>query len=412
MALSISKISMSVSNQLNALADRHVTPTLVIRSVPVSSFQACGYTGLLLAHLLTFGLVWALGLSFAVMAAIAVSAMLTFLALAMVTKIIVGEERLIYYHHEIAVMASAALIVRLLGQPVLPYLDVTILGIGTFLVCGRIGCLMVGCCHGRPHGWGVCYSDAHAAAGFTPQLVGVRLFPIQAVESLWVLAAVSAGVAMTATGSPAGWVLAWYIVAYDIGRFLFEFARGDASRVYLGGFSEAQWTSLVLMLLVVWLEHAGHLPHSAWHLAATAGVALVMLSVAVARYVRGPAEYRLATPRHVLELAQALDPPAASPAPGSVPDFGAGSRSFWMAGTSQGIQISSGHVTTGAATVYHYTLSRSVRTLDRRGAAIIARLIAQLRHQPGSTLHVIDRGEVFHVVIDSAPPGSAVRDTG
>ena len=68
-----------------------------------------------------------------------------------------GEERIIYYRHEIAVMVVAALLLWLLRQPLLPYLDVTILGIGMFLTCGRMGCFMVGCCHGRPHDWGVCY---------------------------------------------------------------------------------------------------------------------------------------------------------------------------------------------------------------------------------------------------------------
>src|SRR5439155_22019386 len=97
------------------------------------------------------------------------------------------------YHHEIDVMINAALLLWLLGQPLLPYLDLTILGIGMFLACGRVGCLMVGCCHGRPHSWGVRYKQEHADAGFAPYYVGVRLFPIQAVESLWVLSIVIVG---------------------------------------------------------------------------------------------------------------------------------------------------------------------------------------------------------------------------
>jgi prolipoprotein diacylglyceryltransferase len=55
------------------------------------------------------------------------------------------------------VMLVAAAFLWLLHEhePIIPYLDVTILVIGIFLVCGRIGCLMVGCCHGKPHRWGV-----------------------------------------------------------------------------------------------------------------------------------------------------------------------------------------------------------------------------------------------------------------
>jgi hypothetical protein len=142
-------------------------------------------------------LVTYLGLSPLVLVWLVLTAVLTFLALAMVTKIITGEENLIYYHHEIAVMVVAACLLNLLYQPVLPYLDITILGLGTFLAFGRVGCLMVGCCHGRPHGRGVCYRAEHAAAGFTPYLVGVRLFPIQAVESVWVFSIVVVGVCLS-----------------------------------------------------------------------------------------------------------------------------------------------------------------------------------------------------------------------
>lgn len=107
-------------------------------------------------------------------------AVIIFLGMVMATKIITGEERLSYCDHEIVIMVVAALFLWLTHQPILFYLDITILGIGTFLFCGRIGCLMVGCCHGRPYHWGVCYRPEHAAVGFPPYYVGVRLFPIQA----------------------------------------------------------------------------------------------------------------------------------------------------------------------------------------------------------------------------------------
>ena len=106
---------------------------------------------------------------------------------------------------------------------------------------------MVGCCHGRPHRWGVCYREEHAAVGFTPYFVGVRLFPIQAVESLWVFCIVTTGVTFVLNGRPAGAALAWYVVTYDLGRFCFEFLRGDPDRPYLWGFSQPQWISLLLM---------------------------------------------------------------------------------------------------------------------------------------------------------------------
>src|SRR5258705_1231483 len=158
---------------MNRYLDRIVRPEVHLLHTTWSAFQVCGYTGLALAFAMVLTLVIYLGLSPIVITAILLAAVLTFFGLVMATKIITGEEQIIYYHHEIAVMVVAALSLWLLGQPLLPYLDLTILGIGMFLACGRVGCLMVGCCHGRPHSWGVCYRQEHAAAGFTSYYVGV-----------------------------------------------------------------------------------------------------------------------------------------------------------------------------------------------------------------------------------------------
>src|SRR5207253_2733687 len=113
-----------------------------------------------------------------------------------------------------------------------------------FLAFGRVGCTMVGCCHGRPGRIGLCYREEHADEGFPRYLVGVRLVPVQALESLGVAAIVGVGVALVVAGSTSGTALAWYAAAYAVLRFFLEFLRGDAGRRYSWGFSEAQWTSL------------------------------------------------------------------------------------------------------------------------------------------------------------------------
>jgi prolipoprotein diacylglyceryltransferase len=201
----------------------------------------------------------------------------------MSTKIITGEERLIYYHQEIAVMVMAAIFLKITNQPLLPYLDITILGIGTFLFCGRVGCLMVGCCHGRPHQWGVCYRKEHADVGFTHYYVGIRLFPIQAVESLWVFGIVVVGVILIVSGRPHGEALAWYVINYDIGRFIMEFFRGDPERPYYLGYSQGQWISIILMGIVVWGELAGILAFHAWHAIATFMIITMMIIITLTR---------------------------------------------------------------------------------------------------------------------------------
>jgi hypothetical protein len=380
--------------------DRLVRPTIRLLHRPRSAFQVCGYTGLALAITLAMTLVVWQGLSPLVMAAVILSAMGTFLALAMVTKIIVGEERLIYYHHEIAVMVVAALLLWGLGQPILPYLDATILGVGTFLVCGRVGCLMVGCCHGRPYTWGVCYRDEHEAAGFAPYLVGVRLFPIQAVESLWVLGTVGVGVALVLRGRAPGEALAWYVIMYDVGRFCFEFVRGDPSRPYRGGFSEAQWTSLLLMLFVVAAEGHDILPFHAWHLAATAVLVLVMIAVAVNRRLCRTAKHRLLHPRHIRELAEALELVSPLSVEGEpLPSTYATPAAMHLACTSLGIQLSAGRVAEADDSIDHYTFSSQEDVMTPEAAGTLAGLILRLRHSATSSELIEGNQGVFHLLI-------------
>src|ERR1051325_1036178 len=140
------KQGVRIGQALNQYLDGLVRPKVMVSRTLRPAFQICGYTGLAAAILLAMGLVIHHRLSPWVMAGIAASAMATFLALTMLTKIITGHEEIIYYHHEIAVIIVAAALLRLFHWPVLPYLDVTILGVGIFLVFGRVGCLMVGCC--------------------------------------------------------------------------------------------------------------------------------------------------------------------------------------------------------------------------------------------------------------------------
>src|SRR4051794_493873 len=85
---------------LNRVLDRAVRPEFALLGVRVSAFRLCGCTGLGVAFALAMALVARAGLSPAVMAGVTLAAVATFLALALVTKAVTGEERLIYYHHE------------------------------------------------------------------------------------------------------------------------------------------------------------------------------------------------------------------------------------------------------------------------------------------------------------------------
>ena len=391
---------------LNRVLDQLVRPEVYLFRQRRSAFQIFGLAGLALAILLAYTLAWSRGLSLGVMAAVTGVGVLTLLGLAMTTKIITGRERLTYYHHEIAILLAIIGLLLLLRQPVLPYLDVAVLGVGAFLTCGRLGCLMVGCCYGRPFQWGACYSPAHARAGFPRYLVGVRLLPVQAVESIWVAVTVLAGSGLVLAGAAPGTALAWYVVAYDLGRFSFEFLRGDADRPYYRSFSEAQWTSLLLMAVVVGAELAGVLPFYSWHAGLAVLPGLVMAGLALYRRFGGETRYQLLHARHIKEVAQVVNPRFNPVYPGlAVPSPAVVPAAIPVSCTSLGLQISLGQIEPGTAPVYQYTLSSQYAPLTRKTAAALAGLILHLAGPSGAGKLIEGRRGVFHLLIQPQEPG-------
>jgi len=384
----------------------HVTrPTIYVWQRPWSAFHVCGVTGLLFAFLLTMSLVLYRGLNPGVMLALTLTAVATFLGLAMLSKIIGGEEQLVSYHHEITILVASAVVLRQLHQPILPYLDITVLGIGLFRACGRVGCLMVGCCFGRPWCWGVRYRLEHAAAGFASYYVGVRLFPVQAVEALWSFGIVCSGSVFVLTGHAPGTALAWSVAVYGLGRFAFEFARGDPARPYLWGFSQAQWISLSLLFLVVSAGYGEVLPSQAWYAWATAGMLLTLLAVASYRHIQGTASHELLHPRHVREVAEALasvSPLATGdtsrPLQTSSGEQRCGRTAIHIRETSLGVRISASHFTSPTGQLEHYALS-SQGEMTEEAANVLARLILQLKHATGSGALMKGGRGVFHLFI-------------
>lgn len=366
-----------------------------------SAFRLCGYAGIVLAGMLANGLAIYGGLSPGVLLAVTPVAIIIFFALAMATKIGVSDERLVYYHHEIAVFSGVALFLRSLHEPVLPYLDITVLGLGVFLACGRIGCLLVGCCHGRPYRWGVCYGHEHAARGFTPYYVGITLFPVQALESIWVLGIVVIGTWMVIHGSAAGAVLALYVVFYGLGRFWFEFLRGDPDRPYFYGFSEAQWTSLILISLIVCGDAFHTLPFRAWHLQAAMFVGAAMIAIALHRRFRRTPTHRLFNPRHIREIAEAITFANARQLKqtDTAPPNGTEIR---LGRTSLGVRISAGEVQSCGVICSHYAVSYENGRMSADFARELAKVICVLRRpNPGFELVPGNRG-VFHLLIRAA----------
>jgi hypothetical protein len=356
-------------------------------------------TGVISSAALVVGLAMAAGLRVPVATAALTCGLFTALALASATRAATGEERFTYYHYAVAVVTGVAVMLAAIGVPVLPYLDLMALGLALCLTTGRVGCLMAGCCHGRPSGWGIRYGPAHVDEGFSPHLVGVRLFPVQAFEACCVGSITLIGAAMVLRGAPSGSALAFSVVAYGVVRFLLEFLRGDCERPQLLGVPEAQWTAVLLTVVVAWADGALMLPAVPWHGAVAAALAAILLLEVVHGRWAGRPLLGLMSARDLRELAAALDRLGGASA---APEL----DGIAVASTSAGLLISAGRVP-GAPARSHYSLSRAGGRLSASGARRFARLICHLTGSTGAIDLVRGGGGIFHVVVT----GQAGRPT-
>ena len=102
---------------------------------------------------------------------------------------------------------------------------------------GRIGCLMAGCCYGKPADWGV----------YLPE-EGIRVVPVPLMESA-VLFVIAAFLYRQIERKP-GSGLRGYLLLYGAARFFLEFLRDDDRGATVVPFlSPSQLTCVILVLL-------------------------------------------------------------------------------------------------------------------------------------------------------------------
>lgn len=262
-------------------------PTLGARRI--SAYTILGFAGYAIATLLAIVLARAWALSLVDRLVVLIAPPIAFLVVVSAIRQHLGYERIVFYQTASAAVLSAVLLSAIAGGDATRVLDIATLGVGTFLVLGRIGCYFVACCHGRLARHGVVYGPAHVAAGLWARWAGRTLWPVQLVESALSLALVIGALAV-AFDTPGGPALI-YITGYGAARFVLELVRGDARPEALG-VSEAQWTALAtLATCIAWRPNVATL--------AVASVLLVLSAVLIAtRESRA-----LTRPAHVRELA-------------------------------------------------------------------------------------------------------------
>jgi len=131
--------------------------------------------------------------------------------------------------------------------PIWGTLDVLALGVPLGHSIGRIGCLMAGCCYGRPTDlpWAVTFTD--------PQTLGPRgvpVHPTQLYESLLYLLVFGFILWLRKRKSFQGELFGTYLLLAGLARFAVEFFRGDPrGPAVVAGMPVTQVTALVTALV-------------------------------------------------------------------------------------------------------------------------------------------------------------------
>jgi phosphatidylglycerol:prolipoprotein diacylglycerol transferase len=120
-------------------------------------------------------------------------------------------------------------------------------GIALGHVVGRVGCLMAGCCYGRPADvpWAITFTDPFANANVGTPL-NVPLHPTQVYEAGAELIILIFLLVTERKGRTYPGRTFWgYMLLYAVSRFIIEFYRAD-ERGFLMGLSTSQFISVLL----------------------------------------------------------------------------------------------------------------------------------------------------------------------
>jgi phosphatidylglycerol:prolipoprotein diacylglycerol transferase len=159
----------------------------------------------------------------------------------------------VFYGGLIGGVGTALWYVHRHRMPLWTTTDVFAPGIALGHAVGRLGCLMAGCCFGRPTAvaWAITFHDPAAATNVGTPL-GVPLHPTQLYEAgseaLILLALLVSE--RRGQGFP-GRTFWTYLLLYGLSRFVIEFYRGDSRGMVFDTLSTSQFISIVLVPLAI-----------------------------------------------------------------------------------------------------------------------------------------------------------------
>jgi phosphatidylglycerol---prolipoprotein diacylglyceryl transferase len=128
-------------------------------------------------------------------------------------------------------------------------------GIALGYMVGRLGCLLAGCCFGRPTdvAWAVTFTDPIANLNVGTPL-NIPLHPTQVYESAAGLGILLLLLGLERIGRAFPGRTFWlFVLFYSVSRFFIEFYRGDDRGMPIEGLSTSQLISVVLFPLSLFM---------------------------------------------------------------------------------------------------------------------------------------------------------------
>jgi hypothetical protein len=154
------------------------------------------------------------------------------------------------------------------------------------------------------------------------------------------------------------------------------------------------------MIGVSWAEWVDILPFHVWHIGVTVILIFGMIFIVLKRHFQKTKKYLLLHPRHVKEIAEAIEIISRPGTEGDLPrTLNVVRQGIQIIRTSLGVQMSASLINDGTGNTHHFALSSQSGMMTEESARIVVNLILKLKYHSSSTELTRGNQGIFHLLI-------------